>query len=156
MNAMMFEIVPYISVGPIRFGMSPKEVDAILGKPKVVTRSRYSRELVHYYGNAVRVSFTVDGNKVVEVGLRDEVDVSIEGIALFPFSSNRYMDALKLDGSPYETVGFVVLVNLGVTLGGFHDNDESQRAITAFAKGRWDKSMSDLKPFPLLPSASAT
>ena len=45
--------------------------------------------------------------------------------------------------------GFIVLLNLGITLTGFHDDDIYQRAVTVFARGRWDGQLSDLKPFDL-------
>jgi len=46
------------------------------------------------------------------------------------------------DGSPYEYVGFIIMLQLGMTLTGFHDADESQKAVTVFSPGRWDQ----LKP----------
>ena len=46
-----------------------------------------------------------------------------------------------------EYVGFIVFLGLGLTLTGFHDGNDSQRAVTAFARGRWDHLRSKLRPF---------
>ncbi|EIJ45150.1 hypothetical protein GWL_45900 [Herbaspirillum sp. GW103] len=54
---------------------------------------------------------------------------------------------VNLDGNPYESVGFIVLLNLGITLTGFHDDDIYQRAVTVFTRGRWDDLLQKLKPF---------
>jgi hypothetical protein len=35
-------------------------------------------------------------------------------------------------------LGFLVFTRLGVTTTGYHDDDESQRALTIFPRGTWD------------------
>jgi hypothetical protein len=41
---------------------------------------------------------------------------------------------------PYEDVGYIIFYKLGIAVTGFHDNDESQKAITIFEEGYWDDS----------------
>ena len=57
---------------------------------------------------------------------------------------------LKEDSCPYEYVGFVVLLDVGITLTGFHDGDVSQRAVTAFRQGRWDHLKNKFKRLRIL------
>ena len=40
------------------------------------------------------------------------------------------------DGKPCQTLGFIVLLNLGITLTGFHDGNEDQKACTVLRKER--------------------
>jgi len=47
-----------------------------------------------------------------------------------------------------HTVGYVVLLQLGLAMTGFHDGDLSQKAVTAFARGSWDTLRPKMKPYP--------
>jgi hypothetical protein len=64
-------------------------------------------------------------------------DVNLKGIDVFK-DTDAFAKLIKEGRKPFEYMGFVILLDLGVTLTGFHDNDESQKALTAFARGRWD------------------
>jgi hypothetical protein len=44
-------------------------------------------------------------------------------------------------------LGFIVLLNLGITLTGFHDEATDERAVTVFTRDRWDSIKEKLKPF---------
>jgi len=46
---------------------------------------------------------------------------------------------LRHDPAPLESLGFLVLSQLGTTTTGYHDDDENQRALTVFPRGAWDK-----------------
>ena len=45
---------------------------------------------------------------------------------------------VRADPNPFEWVGFVIFLAIGVAVTGYHDGDRPQRAVTAFAPGRWD------------------
>ena len=45
---------------------------------------------------------------------------------------------LKLDPDPLERVGFLVFTRIGITTTGYHDGDESQRAITVCPRDTYD------------------
>ena len=50
-----------------------------------------------------------------------------------------------LDSSAATYLGFLVFLELGISLTGFHDDDEDQKAFTAFERGSWDKRKMKLK-----------
>jgi len=57
---------------------------------------------------------------------------------------------MKADGSPFEIVGIIVSLNLGISMTGFLQDDEpGQKAIGVFAKGRFDAKMEKMRPFKL-------
>lgn len=142
----MFAINSYKTVGPIRFGMSADELTFVLGQPLAISNNRRDESSYRYDGfNVVLAS---DTQAVVEVGLLPELEVSIDGISVFRHA-DTFQRLIQLDRQPYEYVGFIVLLELGLTLTGFHDSDESQKAVTAFAEGRWDKLKTQLQPFRL-------
>lgn len=131
----MFTIIPYQSVDPIRFGMSAAELTQAVGQP-IKIRKNPSGELNYQYPTfSVRLS--AKEQTVVEVGLSSKTDVHFDDVDIFR-SPTAFEDLIKKDGSPFEFVGFIILLKLGITLTGFHDNDPSQKAVGAFIKGRWD------------------
>lgn len=46
---------------------------------------------------------------------------------------------LRADPAPLERLGFLVFNRLCVTTTGYHDDDESQRALTVYPPGKWDE-----------------
>ena len=139
---MILDIIPYQSVGPVRFGMSAQEVQDLLGKPELASTSRYGSDLLRYGDMLV----TLDAGGVVEIGLVPPCQVTIAGIDIFgtPPAFNRLC---LIDGAPQEYLGFIVFLRLGITLTGLHDGDKSQTAVTAFTSGRWAPMQPKLKPY---------
>ena len=131
---MTFEIVSYVGARPLLFGMTEDQVESAVGHPfKTGVNNRGERK--SEYG--VFSTTVSEGDKLVEVGFSSDAEVLIHGMELFR-QPEAFPKLLQEDSCPYEYVGFVILLDLGITLGGFHDNDPYQRAITAFARGRWD------------------
>ena len=130
-----FEIAPLVGVGPIAFGMTPEEVEQVLGPPALSTtngegeREERRDELTVRYG--------VDSGGVVEVAFGPESRVSIEGIAILQ-ARDPVDEVVSRSKDVVECLGFLVSLDLGLTLTGYHDNDLEQRALTVFAPGRWD------------------
>ena len=129
-----FDIYPYVGPLPLRFGTQRRDVPACLGIPARPSRKddRFGSVRVAYY----------DTEEVTEVGFGPrEVTLSFLGTRLW--DGERIDDPmpllLKHDSNPLEFYGFVVFLKIGVTCTGFHDDDPSQRAITVFRRGLWDK-----------------
>jgi len=142
----MFIIIPYQSVDPIQFGMSNDELMRVVGQPNNI-RKNPSGELNYQYPTfSVRLSSK--DQRVVEIGLSSAADVRLADIDIFE-SPTAFKDLIRKDGNPLEYLGFIVLLNLGITMTGFHDNDPSQKAVTAFVKGRWDGFRAKLREFRL-------
>ena len=140
----VFEIEPFQAAGPIRFGMTRAEVHAVLGESTRETRN--GRGEVDESWGPVSLRYGAENSKVVEVGLVEPAIATYKGQDLFALPDP--IDLLQVvDPTPMEYMGFIVFLGLGITLTGFHDSDDSQRALTAFARGRWDHLRSKLRPF---------
>jgi ribosomal protein S18 acetylase RimI-like enzyme len=139
---MDFAIEPYASVGPVRFGASEDQVQAVLGEPRSSSKSERNPDERSVWYRDARVSFDADG--VAEISLAPPSTVTLGGYNLFE-DGDAWRKLCALDGAPGEVVGFLVLKNLGVALTGLHDGDESQLAVTAFRRGSWDSLA--MKPF---------
>jgi hypothetical protein len=51
------------------------------------------------------------------------------------------------DPHPFEWVGFIIFLEIGIALTGYHDGDTAQRAMTIFPQGRWDAYRDQFSPF---------
>ena len=139
----MIEISPYAGVGPMRFGMSPTETVEHLGQPQAVSTNR-SSETVQRYSTML---LTYDAEGLAEVGIFPEGEARLG--SLDPLTREGLAALIAEDGEAQDVLGFVVLLNLGITVTGVHDDDHAQRAVTAFRRGRWDRLHASMKPFSL-------
>lgn len=142
-----FEIVSYIGAKPLLFGMTEDQVKAVVGHPKRMTTNGLGEPDALY--NSFSIRYSKQDKTLVEIGFSDDATVTIRGVN--PFSQkNAFRDLLREDSCPYEYYGFIILLDLGITLTGFHDNDPDQLAITAFTRGRWDHLKSKFRKFNTL------
>ena len=135
MNTPEFDIQPYVGALPIRFGLPRSEVPALLGLPAPAIRKKadhFGSVRVAYYGT----------DSVVEIGFVPRgIILRFMGTELW--NERTIADPVPLllqhDPEPVESDGFLVFPVIGVTVTGFHDGDESQRAVTVFRRGHWDE-----------------
>lgn len=143
-----FEIRPYSGAGKISFGMTPGEVAALYGAADSVSFNHLKQRVEfrsfmnigYSTGHTEGVSHIGFGRQMEGVHFKDvNLFLDDEGVAL--------KRMITEDGHPFIYLGFIVLINLGMTLTGFHDNDPDQKAIALFPRGAWDKRLPKLKEF---------
>ncbi len=137
-----FRIVPD-GIHPLLLGMSRSQVEQAMNETPDAGKSRIVGEEVLYFAQA-RVVMRDD--RVVEIGLSPPARVYLRGKLLFD-DPTIWRELLADDGDAQESLGFIVLRKLGLTLTGFHDDDPAQLAVTAFEAGRWDALRQEMKPF---------
>lgn len=142
------KIETYKSFGPVKFGMSETEVVNQLGKP-VNIRSNNENELEYHYDEFI-VRYDVNNKHVREGTLLPQTtgELQVNDLAL-DWKDDLFTTLCQKDGDPYEFYGYIVLFKLGITLTGFHDGDDSQKAISAFRRGDWDQFKDDMKAFKI-------
>lgn len=138
MTDLIFTIDPYVGALPIKFGMTPDEVEAAIGPAGRKSGNSSMQEFVEKRSEiGIRVTYSKDGG-VVEIGFLPHAKLFFEGKSLF--EERDPVGILKnIDNQPLESHGFLVFMNLGITETGFHDRDPGQRAFTVFKKGRWNE-----------------
>jgi hypothetical protein len=139
-----FEIISYVGAKPLLFGMTKSQVESLVGNPLRTTTNFLGEPNAQYESFGVRYS-SKDGT-LVEIGFSSSAEVTFHGVDLFR-QAGAFEELLREDSCPYESFGFIVLLDLGITLTGFHDNHPSQLAVTAFERGRWDHAKTRLKKF---------
>jgi len=135
-----FEIQPFVGALPLRFGMTRDEVHGVVGSPRAVRTNRFG-ELDEDYLE-VSAGYDKTDAKLCELGFVRSVDVRFRGIDLFR-DAGAISLLVEADGSPLEGLGFIVFPSLGIALADFGSEQDTDQAITVFARGRW----SDLKHF---------
>jgi len=138
----IFEIVSYVGAKPLLFGLTETQAEGLVGLPMRTTLNNLGERNAQYESFSIR--YSPQNGMLVEVGFSSSAKVAIHGVELFQ-EIEMFPKLLREDSCPYEYFGFVILLDLGITITGFHDNDPSQRAITAFARGRWDHLKSKFK-----------
>lgn len=133
------EISPLRGVGPILFGMVPSEIEEILGP--ATARTKNADGELEERRDEMTVRYDADSETVAEVAFGPESIVTIEGVAIMQ-ARDPVGEIVGRSENVVECLGFLVSLDLGVTLTGYYDNDVEQRALTVFAPGRWD-SMSE-------------
>jgi hypothetical protein len=147
----LFEIDPYVGVGKLKFGMTRDEVARILGKPDDLETDSEGEVREFRSENGLQTVYSTRDRQLVEIGFSSNIEtLTFNNTSLF---TNKPLDAFRMllaaDKQPYELLGFIVLLNLGITLTGFHDKATDERAVTVFIRGRWDSMKNKLKPFRL-------
>lgn len=145
------DIKPYVGVGDLRFGMKQSAIEQLIGAP-TMQKKGFSGETTEYRrDNGLLTTYDKNTHELVEIGFsRNILELEYENNMIFVDPPIEIFKKLaKIDGAPYETLGFIVLLKLGITLTGFHDGDISQKAVTVFTQGRWDDFSEDMKPFNL-------
>ena len=132
---MRIELLPGVGAGPLRLGMTVRQIEQAAGSPRM--RRRNTLGETEYVYDAVSVVFGGDSQRVVEVAVTPPARPQYKGRDMLG-EEDAWKEAVRDDGNPYEYQGFIVLLSLGMTLTGVHDDDPSQKAVTVFAEGRWD------------------
>lgn len=143
-----FNIKPYEGAGELLLGMTPEDVSLIFGPPNRtrINASQETRESREDGG--LQTFYSPKDRQLVEIGFSPNISgLTFRDMSVFlERPLEIFKEFLKEDNEPYESVGFIVLFKIGVTLTGFHDNSPDDRAVTLFERGRWDADQ-DLKPY---------
>ncbi|MET3120391.1 hypothetical protein AAKU64_004643 [Undibacterium sp. GrIS 1.8] len=142
-----FELFPYIGAGELSFDMKQKNVETLLGAPDSVS-TNFLKQRVEFR-SFMNAAYSADEGSLIHLGFGRQMEgVKYKDIFLFTEQEDVVLQRLiREDQQPFIYLGFIVLLNLGITLTGFHDQDTSQKAITLFSRGTWDKRLPKLKPF---------
>jgi hypothetical protein len=144
---MDYEIVPLQGAGPLRFGMAAAEVAALLGEPEQVSHNHLAQR-VEFRGPLTLGYADREGSALNHIAFGPQArGVRLGGLRPFEQEDRAVVQGLlRLDHTAGTYLGFAVFPRLGVALTGLHDNDTSQRAVTLFPPGAWDKRIAKLVP----------
>ncbi len=143
---MTFSLVPYVGAAPLIFGMTRDQAIEILGEPRLsIPSSPLPGKSLDFTG--MSLAFDENG-KLMQIGF----DRHFPGRLLFAGvdvlkDENAMTTLVTRDGTPFLWVGFLMLLNLGVRLGGYHDEADEGKTVSLFMKGRYDSKIPRFAPF---------
>ncbi|WP_081585491.1 hypothetical protein [Herbaspirillum rubrisubalbicans] len=134
-------ITSYVGVGPLKFGMTREEVHQILGAPLSANKSWCSEELTEYWSeNGLQLTYSETDERLLEITLYPNLqNVQLNGFKLFDVPGAYAFKVLHdWDDAPLTIAGASIFLKLGLAVSGFLREDNGDKAVAAFAKGRWD------------------
>lgn len=125
---MVFELIPFVGLDSLPFGILRKDAYNILGEPNRIIK-RTGDKIIQEVWYQIGMYLYFDGGVLDEINIRPPICVSKEKIEVnFVFSQYDifnmppyyiYSELCQLDGSPKKTVGTTILPNLGMGLYSF-------------------------------------
>jgi len=134
---MAFEIIPKQGLGLARFGMSPEQIEKIFGTVEVEDSSTPGR-MDCYYQNWINAGF--EDRKLCLIGAtRQAVGITYKGVDIFHSDPLDVLRMLERDcGKAHYSYGFVIFVPFGISLTGFHDGNEDEKAMAIDLPQAWE------------------
>ena len=141
-----FTIEPFVGPLPLRFGMTPEQVEGILGPPDSIRTSYFGTRIEQrpHFG----LGFSKDDATLDEAVFAPGATVLFKGHDLFA-EPDLVSTLRRYDSETYLWVGSVVYFHLGILISGYHDSDESQKAIAVVCKGYWDEYAAKFIPYDM-------
>lgn len=139
----VFTFEPFMGPLPIRFGMCPEEVAAVVGVPERTFPDAFGNRTESRRGYSV--GYDATSGRLNEVVL-SKGELFFHGVDLFCVT-DVISFLRKYDPHPQVAVGMIFFPKLGLRLSGFHDGDERQKAIGLTTMGHWDEFADDFIPF---------
>lgn len=121
-----FRIVPN-GIHPLHLGMDREQVERVMGETPAVEPSRIAGEEALRFDQA-NARVVMCKGQAVEIGIHPPAKVLFDGQSLF-LSPSVWRAVVAKDGDPRECLGFIVLRQSGLTLTGFHDNEDSNSLL---------------------------
>ncbi|RWX81483.1 hypothetical protein EPK99_04120 [Neorhizobium lilium] len=146
---MEWEITPFIGMGPIRLGLSPAEVKAIIGPPESADDDDgYLREY-----RAVELPIvSYENNVVTEIEASHDVEnVTFRGRRIFDEPGLTILQFLEQEnGGARWNVGTLLFKDIGITSGRLDEGACGDHSVTAFSQGLWDDRIGRFKELTFL------
>lgn len=147
---MSWTIRSYVGVDNLRFGLSPAEIAGILGKPEDADDEGAGR--LSEYRALHEPIVRYRDNKVSELTFSKEAtEVMFQGIDLLGSDQTAVLRNLAAIASDLVELkgGGIASLQLGLSLSGFQDPDDSNKSVNAFERGLFDKHMPGARPVRL-------
>ena len=138
-------ITPFKSVGLIKFGAKIETIEDVFGEPEAISEL-YGIKQLYFPNDLPCVSFVED--RVVEVTFQHNAEVTIDGINPFK-SADGWKQICALDTNPIEYLGTIFLLELGINLGGFHNNHPAEYSLSSAKEGWHEQFYPEMKKFDL-------
>lgn len=140
----MIQINSYKDINGLAFKSREADAIAVFGQPVRRDKNREQEKELHFSDFILR--FDASSDDFREITLLPGCAGAING-NLISWDDNFLRWLVSEDQDLKEVLGFVLSLKLGIAISGFHDDDESEKAIHAFRYGDWDMFQDRMRPF---------
>lgn len=142
----MIKINSYKDISGVGFGGSEADAIAFFGQPVRRSVNREQEQELHFTDFILR--FDANSGQLRECTLLPECRCMINDHHV-SWNDDFIQWLASEDAGLMEVLGYIVSLKLGIAVTGFHDGDESQKAIHAFRQNDWDMFRKRMRPFHL-------
>lgn len=142
----MININSYNDINGISFGSSEADAVAYFGQPVRRSVNREQEQELHFTDFILR--FDANSGQLRECTLLPKRRSMVNGHHV-SWNDDFLRWLASEDTALMEVLGYIVSLKLGIAITGFHDGDESQKAIHAFRENDWNIFRSRMRPFHL-------
>ncbi|WP_405397838.1 hypothetical protein [Maribacter sp. Asnod2-G09] len=135
-----YEVIPFISVGNINFGISKENVEENIGKPNKIIDNPIMGEVSVYYPDFILIFIR---KRLVDVRFTDELNMDNLSIIVKEVDILETKNLINIlsempRAKPSKEIkGYINFYNLGLNLAGFgRKKMKNKREIRFFSKGR--------------------
>jgi hypothetical protein len=125
----VYDLIPYISVGDIKFGITKIDLVDIFSKEPDLISVSFSKRTTLEWG-IIKVRLNKKG-LVDEVSFIDDCSVLYDGMDIF--NDPKTIKELTKREKPYSTVGFKVFFEFGIAITGF-SKKKDYKSLSVFSK----------------------
>jgi hypothetical protein len=144
------KIDPYVSVGPLFFGMTQSELLSLfqVARPPA---SSYDRDehltTLYWMENGLQTVFAGNTGPLVMVSLYANISqIFLRELELVWDQSSTFLtEVIDSSHAVYELSGITVFLDHGLSAHGLESTDNSTKSITAFRRGTWDETLSMMR-----------
>lgn len=145
----MATFTPHVGVDDLVFGLSAREVLTLLGPPKAARKT--ARGEISETRGPDQPRVTLASDRLVELSYMAAAGALVlDDEDLFAGEGLLHLRRMQANYGPLFThVGFVVCLEAGIAVTGFQDGNLSQKTVTVFERGRWNRFAGHLAPIVL-------
>ncbi|WP_452231750.1 hypothetical protein [Lacinutrix sp. MEBiC02595] len=135
-----YDVVPFVSVGKMEFGMTKDQIEDIIGKPSDIIDDNIMGEVRVHYPDFILVFIR---KKLVDVRFSDQLNMDntllfIKGINILETKNLiEVLSEITRSKPSNEIKGFINFYGLGINLAGFGKKKmKDKREVRFYSKGR--------------------
>ncbi len=127
----VYELDPGHSIGPFKLGLDRIAIIHIAQREGIAFDKPISDRLIDDFSAENGVGIRSENGIIHHIGVvPHKITLLLDGVSVFEADSFLVLQLLaRRSRQAFESFGMIVFDDLGIGLGGFHDGDESQKAI---------------------------
>ncbi len=146
----VYELNPGHSIGPFKLGLDRIAIIHIAKQERIIFDKPLSDQLIDDFSAENGMGIRFKNGVLDHIGVASHnITLLLDGVSVFEADSFLVLQLLaRRSKQAFECFGMIIFDDLGIGLGGFHDGDESQKAIFINPPGAITDLNVEMTPLP--------